>query len=125
MGNQRVHSLLCLFQPLMLRSPACRVGQLHEPDLMVLRAGGRQRLVQEKVYIEYLHISQLQITLSFMPSPGVHPPTHVDSSLMHMFVHTSLQPHTIAKWLHGTVAPREALAMRIHSMHLRSLLCTS
>ena len=55
---------------------------------MVLRAGGRQRLVQEKVYIEYLHISQLQITLSFVPSPGVHPPPHIDSSHVHTFVCT-------------------------------------
>lgn len=56
------------------------MGQLHEPDLMVLRAGGRQRLVQEKVYIENLHISQLQITLSFVPSPGTRPAPPLDHS---------------------------------------------
>ena len=109
----------------MSETPACRVGQLHEPDLMVLRAGGRQRPVQEKVYIEYLHISQLQITLSFVPSPGMHPPPRVDSGHMHMFKHTLVQLHTIAKWLHGTVAPREALVMRIQSIHIYLLLCNS
>lgn len=64
-------------------SNTCRVGQLHEPDLMVLRAGGRQRLVQEKVYIENLHISQLQITLSFVPSPGTWPAPPLDQSSVH------------------------------------------
>ncbi len=38
---------------------------------MVLRAGGRQRVGGDKVYIEYLHVNKLQITLSFLPSPGM------------------------------------------------------
>ena len=42
----------------------------HEPDLLVLRSGGRQRAGGDKVYIEYLHITKLRLTLSFLPSPG-------------------------------------------------------
>lgn len=38
---------------------------------MVLRAGGRQRVGGDKVYIEYMHVNKLQITLSFLPSPGM------------------------------------------------------
>ncbi len=38
---------------------------------MVLRAGGRQRVGGDKVYIEYLHVNKLQITLSFLPFPGM------------------------------------------------------
>jgi len=38
---------------------------------MVLRAGGRQRVGGDKVYIEYLHVTKLEITLSFLPAPGM------------------------------------------------------
>ena len=37
---------------------------------MVLRAGGRHRPGGGKVYIEHLHVTQLRLTLSFVPSPG-------------------------------------------------------
>ena len=47
---------------------------VHEPDLAVTRPGGRQHIGADKVHIEYLHISQLLLTLSFIPSPGQSPP---------------------------------------------------
>ena len=72
------------------RSPlAHRHRRPHEPDLMVLRGGGRQQVGGDKVYIEYLHVSKLEVTLSFLPSPGVHSPLwiHYPGAFCNTWVH--------------------------------------
>lgn len=54
----------------LLKLCVCRHQMMHEPEMAVTRPGGRQRISNDKVHIEYLHISQLLLTLSFIPSPG-------------------------------------------------------
>lgn len=85
---------------------ACRQRLVHEPDLLVTRAGGIQRISADKVHIEYLHISQLLLTLSFTPSPGTQPKgaallatlTKSPQAHIHTAVHDTLPANLLPCW---------------------------
>ncbi|KAA6426828.1 MAG: Vacuolar sorting-associated [Trebouxia sp. A1-2] len=109
-----------LLAPLADASHAVRQRTPHEPDLMVLRAGGRQRVGGDKVYIEYMHVNKLQITLSFLPSPGV-------SRGYQWFISVAGEVEggylgLAPLQLHHPLLGRQALVQLVHSHYMRAAL---
>ncbi|KAL0051145.1 hypothetical protein WJX82_002690 [Trebouxia sp. C0006] len=109
-----------LLAPFADASHAVRQRTPHEPDLMVLRAGGRQRVGGDKVYIEYLHVNKLQITLSFLPSPGV-------SRGYQWFISVAGEVEggylgLAPLQLHHPLLGRQALVQLVHSHYMRAAL---
>ncbi|DBA81627.1 TPA: hypothetical protein ACH3X1_007382 [Trebouxia sp. C0004] len=109
-----------LLAPFADASHAVRRRTPHEPDLMVLRAGGRQRVGGDKVYIEYLHVNKLQITLSFLPSPGV-------SRGYQWFISVAGEVEggylgLAPLQLHHPLLGRQALVQLVHSHYMRAAL---
>lgn len=100
----------------------------HEPDLLVLRAGGRQRVGRDKVYIEYLHVTKLRVTLSFLPSPGmcwrpVSPeslqPCCTVSEGIHMLV---INSKTLLVWCHAVAPYWCHIALTCLARHLTAVM---